>query len=71
MKSYREILQEQDDVKFKTDKVKGHSHLGTMDQNGNGKTIKVNGSGKVHVHKVTDGEIQPADGHIHKLIKGK
>lgn len=55
------------DRKFKTDKVKGHSHLGTTDEDGNGKTIKTTGSGKDHVHKVTDGEIQPASGHIHKL----
>lgn len=69
MKTFREILTEQKDVKFKTDKVKGHSHLGTHDADGNGETIKTTGSGKDHVHKVTDGEIQPAKGHIHKLMK--
>lgn len=55
-------------VKFKTDEVKGHSHLGTHDADGNGETIKTNGKGKDHVHKVTDGEIQPSGGHIHKLM---
>ena len=55
------------DVKFKTDKVKGHSHLGTTDESGNGKTIKTNGSGDDHVHKVTDNEVQPSSGHIHKI----
>jgi len=55
------------DKKFKTDKVKGHSHLGTVDEDGTGKTIKTTGSGDDHVHKVTKGEIQPSGGHIHKL----
>lgn len=56
------------DVKFKTDKVKGHTHLGTTDENGNGRTIKTTGSGKPHEHKITDNEVQPSGGHIHAII---
>ena len=64
---YDSLFEGKMDVKFKTDKIKGHSHLGVTDENGNGKTIKVVGAGQTHDHKVVKNEMQPALSHVHKI----